>query len=379
MQLVRLVLQSFAVVACGSSIIACGNGLKASPPPGTGGSTGSPGGLTANGGGQPQGGGGEFGGGGPGSGGVLGSGGVPNVGGTPPGGGGAVGTGGSDPSTGGQPTISCGDQTSSPTGTVTPAAGATSMPISSELAACTVANCEGAHCATNLPSGAPASLFAQCADSSSCVPDGFLATNYQFALKTCATFDGYEGRCLSTCMPEVSGELTYLPQDACDCTERCAPCYFPWPVTTGTADTGVCTFAPGDSAKTAAGSNAFEICGNQRGVCVPTAMVPASLNGSVPKDTCSKADHVCAPIEAVQDPTFVLPACKPSNVLFSGAPPNMEGQYGVCVPSYLVADDLPAAKPFLKSDGCPNADDLCGPCNNPTSSPPNQPTGACPP
>ena len=45
----------------------------------------------------------------------------------------------------------------------------------------------------------------------------------------------------------------------------------------------------------------------------------------------------------------------------------------------MVHVDVKVGKPFLKQDGCPNADDLCGPCNNPTSSPPNQPTGACPP
>jgi hypothetical protein len=380
---------SFVFPVFGASLLAllaC-SGRTISDPPGTGGfgnQVGGPGGSGNVGASNPQNGGGPSGGGMPQGGG--GGAGVGNVAGVPPGGSGGIPIGGSggfptggvgaDPSTGGAQ-ISCGTMASQPNGTVTGAPGVTMMPVPSDLAPCTINNCEGAHCTTNV-GGTFSNIFAQCLDSSSCVPDGFIASQYQPEFKTCATFEGFEGRCLSTCLPEVSGQIGYLPQDSCDCTERCAPCYLPWPAPAGqSADTGVCTTGSGDMPKTALEANQFALCGNSRGVCVPSNVVPAAFASAAPPDTCPSG-HVCAPISYVQTPNYQFPACRPSNALLINSK-NAEGQAGACVPSYLVDDLVPTAKTFVKQDGCPNSDDLCGPCTNPYSQPAGQATGICPP
>lgn len=86
----------------------------------------------------------------------------------------------------------------------------------------------GGHC---VPTAAlPADqvdLLTNCDDNAKCVPDTLIKTNGNFIPPSCRSVNNAEGRCLSTCLPDVAAQVALLPTDTCLAEERCVPCYDP--------------------------------------------------------------------------------------------------------------------------------------------------------
>jgi hypothetical protein len=306
---------------------------------------------------------------------VVASGGVP-TGGAPAGG--MVGSGGM-PGTGGT-MVSIGGQSNASdikiTGSSTLCMGAMPMIPSTPLSACTADHCSGAHCVSmaEIPMGADVTQLAKCSDGVYCTPDDYVATQGKFLVKSCTSLEGAEGRCISTCVPQVATQIDQLPKDVCMDTERCAPCYNPIDGTDTKACTQGCDTGPTKPAVTFAkcGIYAMDSTMTPRGLCVPKSLVPMDLQ-SIPQDTC-KTDELCAPTEKVKDLNYNFPQCTPTSLGGGLGMANMAGQKAGCVPAYLTG----TSAGLLLQDGC-MAGYLCAPCTNPLSTPTaNAPTGACP-
>lgn len=196
---------------------------------------------------------------------------------------------------------------------------------------------------------------------------------------TCkATFGGslsLEGRCLPKCFVAGMAAAANLAQETCSAKDLvCAPCYNPIDGT----DTGACKQAPGDSPKEAKPAT-FKKCGALKagdpdtGICVPEALVTDPVQQQALKtaftgdagvvDLCA-AGQVCAPALKAMDLNACFKHC--NSIVGPGA----------CIPIYLV----PAGQRSALSstpDVCDKTTEMCAPCLNPLSTPPNQPTGAC--
>src|SRR5205814_6920511 len=123
-----------------------------------------------------------------------------------------------------------------------------------------------------------------------CTPDDYIATQGKFLVKKCTSLEGAEGRCISTCVPQVLKQIDQLPVDMCNMAlERCAPCWNP----IDGSDTKACT--QGCDTGNPMTNVTFAKCGMDRSLCVPKTLVPMDQQG-LPPDTCS-ADHLCAPTE----------------------------------------------------------------------------------
>jgi hypothetical protein len=281
---------------------------------------------------------------------------------------------------GGTTTVSVGGQSSASdikiVGSTTLCPGAMPMVPSTQVASCSSMTCTGAHCLPmdQIPMGTDTTTLAKCPDGSFCTPDDYIATQGKFLVKTCTSLEGAEGRCISTCVPQVSKQIDQLPKDVCMDSERCAPCYNP----IDGSDTHACNQGC-DMIKNTT-PVLFAKCGiamsdttmTPKGLCVPKSLVPMDLQG-IPQDTCA-ADHLCAPTEKVKDLNYNFPMCMPGGLSALGLMKNMAGQAGGCVPPYLVG----SMSTLLVADVCTGGD-LCAPCTNPLSTPTaNAPTGACP-
>lgn len=314
-------------------------------------------------------------------------GGASSGGNTSPGGsGGAAGSGGGSVTTGQCVDTSRLAKPSASTVTTCPSTPTSALP-SGCVDSCSMDGCSGAHCVpqVSLPptmtSSATAAL-AKCSDGSFCVPDDYIVTQGVYSVKSCKSLLGAEGRCTSTCIPEVNQQLTTLPKDSCGDGELCAPCFNPIDGT----DTRACTVGCGD-APVSATPVTFQTCGGGQGVCVPQALVKDSTqlqslknvddptactvgcpSGTPPacKDSDGDGPYVCAPIAKAQNQSYQFPSCTPSLASILGA------TKGGCVPKFLI----PTGKQLLVAqDGCA-AGTMCAPCTDPTAN--NAPTGACP-
>ncbi|HEX2676367.1 MAG TPA: hypothetical protein VHM19_06995, partial [Polyangiales bacterium] len=107
-----------------------------------------------------------------------------------------------------------------------------------------------------------------CSDVNSlCVPKA-LAANPALVPTTCSSWNGAEGRCLSTCLPSVSANAANLTKDICASGELCSPCYDP---VTG-IDTGACHVGGDTGPKSA--PYTFPTCCSGASQCIPKALVP---------------------------------------------------------------------------------------------------------
>src|SRR4029079_1095045 len=123
-----------------------------------------------------------------------------------------------------------------------------------------------------------------------CTPDPFIASAGQKPPPRCRSVAGAEGRCLSTCLPDVKDRIDLLPRDSCASTERCVPCFDPTSsepnAPTGACDIGcddpnepplvlTCPWTGPpvlDPARFPAGD---KLCGAAH--CLPADIVPADL------------------------------------------------------------------------------------------------------
>jgi hypothetical protein len=282
-------------------------------------------------------------------------------------------------------------------GTVTQCTGTSpvTLPQDVSVPACDLPTCKFAACITGaqIQQYAPGvsqdtlNLEAHCSDGQSyCTPGDYIATGGKFLFKKCTSLLGLEGRCVSTCIPQIYNQANYLPKADCADSELCAPCWDPRLPSAGDADvTDACKQSCDTGPDPSGPRTKFDSCGGGDGMCVPSSLVPTEFQYVVPKDTCTQDGYVCAPTAKAKDIHAAFPECSPSNATVQAAAPGPNGQKGACVPHYLIDDynvpGVPAIPSgFVNQDSCASGQ-LCAPCNNPLA-PANAPdkafTGACP-
>lgn len=161
------------------------------------------------------------------------------------------------------------------------------------------------HCMPNsLVPEAQRDLLPECDAAHKCVPDTILASGGNAPGRTCTSIGGTEGRCQSTCIPDVAHKADMLPVSVCDAdTERCAPCYDP---TTGLA-TGACETAcdmPEDPPYLFPGC-----CANipaHDAICVPEEAIPGDTT-FMSRGSCETGNK-CVPRRHT-DPCYRPQAC----------------------------------------------------------------------
>jgi hypothetical protein len=195
-------------------------------------------------------------------------------------------------------------------------------------------------------------LLADCDAMAKCVPVTLASQAGRAILTKCTSLIGAEGRCTSTCVPQVAQQASQLPRDVCQGADLCAPCYDP---RTGEA-TGACTqgcdMGPTQPPKT------FTECCSDRGFCVPPTLAGDQAR-NLERETCS-AGNVCAPKE-LTDPTYKPKTCN-----------SIDNAEGRCL-STCVAGPVAKQKDRLPTAGC-SANEVCAPCFDPVT---GEDTGAC--
>ena len=204
-----------------------------------------------------------------------------------------------------------------------------------------------------------------------CVPDEFIKTGGFFTPTTCKSVLGAEGRCLSTCVPEVKtqNDATPLPQDICPEFQVCVPCYDPQTGESTDACTQSCDKGPVEDPILLP-----ECCGGN-GKCVPKSAVPPAQLTNLGDYACSEtagADFVCAPNVFIEDLNFKPQACSQIGFLAKlFLPPDK--QDGRCLP-----DCLPKLDEAPVSQGDCQPGFMCTPCWEPQLLGGGvKPTGAC--
>ncbi|MFP6683782.1 MAG: hypothetical protein VB934_03680 [Polyangiaceae bacterium] len=283
----------------------------------------------------------------------------------------SLGTGGSDPGT--SANGGAGEDPSTTAGTDVTTGGSSEPDCPHEgppiLDPSTLPSCPNTICgggARCLPTSLVPSDFqsqlAACDDDNLCVPDPFIETGGNFIAPSCTSIAGAEGRCLSTCLPQIGKQAAMLPQSTCQVNEVCAPCYDP----TSGEDTGACALScdPGPSEPPVV----LPKCCDGIGTCVPTSSVPADKLAHLGKDVCpSDEDLVCAPDVFVEDASYKPPSCQTSMIsLLLGE----QYKAGACLPACLEA----VQNFMIQEDGC-GAGYKCAPCNDPLNN--GAPSGAC--
>ncbi|MBI4703179.1 MAG: hypothetical protein HY744_18840 [Deltaproteobacteria bacterium] len=221
--------------------------------------------------------------------------------------------------------------------------------------------CGGGHCLDKqlVPADFQDQLAA-CDGKSLCVPDAFIESGGNFIAQSCTSMGGLEGRCLSTCLPEIAAQASKLPQDNCPNGQRCAPCYGPF----DGAPTGACSLSCDPGPSSPAPQPAPKCC-HDLGYCVLPSVLPADKVEYFDDDDCPDDPEglLCVPEIFTQGPY------QPQSCTTSSYGP------GGCLPDCLAPVDHLAFFGILKQDGCPEHF-VCAPCVDPMS---NQPSGACEP
>jgi hypothetical protein len=195
-------------------------------------------------------------------------------------------------------------------------------------------------------------LLGNCDAETKCVPDTLAEVAGRITLPTCKSLLGAEGRCLSSCVPQVAAQASQLPKDTCTGTDLCAPCYDPRDGKATGACTQGCDKGPTQPAKT------FAHCCSDRGYCVPPSLA-GSLASNLLKDSCSSG-LLCAPT-ALTDPTFKPKSCA-----------SLDGAEGRCL-STCLGGQVAQQGDRLPTAGC-GPDEVCAPCFDPIT---GESTPAC--
>jgi len=195
-------------------------------------------------------------------------------------------------------------------------------------------------------------LLADCDPTAKCVPVAIASAAGRSLLTKCKSINGVEGRCTSTCVPQVAQQISLLPKDVCTGSDLCAPCYDPRTGEDTLACRQGCDPGPTEAPKT------FDKCCSDRGLCVPPELA-ASQAKNLNQDTCSTGT-LCAPTE-LTDPTFKATTCS-----------SIEGAEGRCI-STCVGGAVAKQRDRLPTAGC-GTDEVCAPCYDPIT---GEDTGAC--
>jgi hypothetical protein len=246
--------------------------------------------------------------------------------------------------------------------------------------ACTGA-CGGARCLpADMVPASQQSKLAGCKTKGNpgfCVMDETIASAQNYVPPTCKSIAGAEGRCLSTCLPEIAAQGDLLPQDSCAAGYRCAPCFNPT-AKDPLAPTGACSLASCDMpaepplkltcpwkgapvVNPSSLDSCNPVCGSAH--CMPAGLVPAAQQSQLNKCTADGGAGFCLPDAVIAaGGNYVPPSCDP----FPGS-----GAEGRCLSKCLPA--VAAKKGELVQSSC-SSSDLCVPCSDPFT---GQSTGAC--
>jgi hypothetical protein len=185
-----------------------------------------------------------------------------------------------------------------------------------------------------------------------CAPRSWVGAN-RSKPRMCSSYDGAEGRCMPNCLPDVASQSSKLKQDSCAQAELCVPCYDP----VDGQDTQACRVA-GDAPVQP--PLLFSSCCENLGRCIPTALVDAGDRMSLAADSCSAADHLCAPSEWLSDERTAAATCH-----------GLVAAEGRCLPNCL--PDVSKQRGRLLQDTC-TINKSCVPCFDPIT---GVDTGAC--
>jgi len=199
---------------------------------------------------------------------------------------------------------------------------------------------------------ASVNLLADCNSTDKCVPVSLASQAGRQILPKCVSLNGAEGRCLSSCVPQVRDQAAVLPRSTCTGNDLCAPCYDPRTGEDTSACSQGCDTGPTEPPKP------FPKCCSNRGVCVPPSLA-ADQAANLARDTCS-AGNLCAPQE-LTDPTFKPKTCN-----------SIDGAEGRCI-STCAGGAVAQQKDRLPTAGC-GANEVCAPCYDPIT---GDPTGSC--
>ena len=191
-----------------------------------------------------------------------------------------------------------------------------------------------------------------CSSGTKCVPELLINTMGKFIPKTCRSLNDAEGRCLSSCIPQVASQASQLPKDICADGELCAPCYDPRTGAMTAACVQGCDPGPAEKPKL------LPECCDGAGLCVAPALA-GDQAASLEKGSCTGTDELCAPRE-LTDPAFKPKTCRSIN--------DSEGRcLSVCLGT--VAKQLSQLPQAVCED-----DERCAPCFDPRT---GADTGAC--
>jgi hypothetical protein len=121
-----------------------------------------------------------------------------------------------------------------------------------------------------------------------CMPRFLIETLGRVRFKSCRSVGSVEGRCISACLPLVSGQLLPVPQDDCLSTERCIPCFNP----INGNDNGICHYEcdPGPRQEPVI----FPGCCGTDGFCVSADLLGPQDKARLRQESCG-ANSLCAP------------------------------------------------------------------------------------
>lgn len=196
----------------------------------------------------------------------------------------------------------------------------------------------------------------ECAPGSGqvCVPEEFIASKGLGVPKTCDWY-GLEGRCMSTCIPEIAEQAAQgflIPAD-CEKNHLCTPCFDP--ITD--EPTGACELTC-DAGPDPAKPHDLPTCCGGMGTCVPNALA-GDQAGDLGEDSCPDGSGLlCAPNDLMPGSSYVPSPCTPQFNFVEVEPGH---DYGVCLPKCLPALD----SFFLVDTGECGDNYACAPCWQP--------------
>lgn len=224
--------------------------------------------------------------------------------------------------------------------------------------------CSGGHClAAALVAENLAADLRACDGLTLCVPDELIASAGRAVPKSCVSLGGAEGRCLSTCLPEIAAHATDLPVSTCAPTHRCAPCFDPL----DGHDTGACRLTCDPGPASDAGPPAR--CCEDRGRCLVPELA-GERAASLGADTCpaSTPARVCVPDVFIAPGGYAPAPCQTVLLAWLLGDAYKEGR---CYPGCLPA----LQNGLIGQDGCAPGM-KCAPCKDPQT---GAASGACSP
>jgi hypothetical protein len=185
-----------------------------------------------------------------------------------------------------------------------------------------------------------------------CVPEAQLDAGYRPG--ECRALGDREGRCWSSCLPEVAQQASRLARAECAEGELCVPCFDPL---SGDA-TGACD-RDGDHPREPARplAECCDAAAGPLGRCVSiaalAATVPATDLERLAADRCTGSEELCIPEAWLESGDSKAAACR--------APGDLEGR---CMPACL--PDIAKLAAQLRPMSCAQGE-LCAPCFDPRS------------